>query len=427
MIRIGKWVTAGLALVAVLSACTPPAGNQSPTADTAAVRQQLCQEAVDGVVLAVEAFVEPYNTSYRDASDSASPRAGAPSADTDVQAALQVAQRIVRENECDEKTFIADLDQRLSQVTTRGAVAKAVLRRMAAGMTGRITEKAGRISVAVTDDLAQRVAEAAAGSTLVLPAATFELAEPLVLLDGLSIVGAGRSDTVLATSAEESGIFVLTADLVLLSDLTVRRDTKSIGSGIVAGPSAVLSLSDVVVRGARAGEGNQGGAGIHMSAEGNDASGRGTTLEVTDSQFHDNSWAGVAVGGGHRVSIITSTFRDNDQCGVCFLAGGEGSVSESRFTDNGIGVAVIGDARPAIASNRITGGEVGIQVGETARPKIDRNTIKGAKKAALIYTDKAAGTLGHTTCRDVSYGIILGKDAVPTLIDNDCTLARSGK
>ncbi|MFZ1411477.1 MAG: right-handed parallel beta-helix repeat-containing protein [Micropruina sp.] len=422
---------AGLLTALLLTACSVPAPSPSlsPSIDPELARRAACAGAVQGVVDAVRLFVEPYNVTEPSATPSttASPTASPTPGEVDIQSSLEQAQRTIRANKCDEKDFTTDLEQRLAGVTTRGPVAGAVLRRLSAGMTGQIGEQVGVIEVAPGDDLALVISRAPAGATLMLPAGTVKLSEPLVLLDGVIIVGAGRSATVLTTSAADAGIFVLTADLVSINDLTLRRVGKAIGSGIVTGPQAVLSLSSVRVLGARAGKDNQGGAGVQLSAEGSQAAGRGTTLEVTDSIFENNAWTGIAASGGHRVSIVSSRFSNNKQCGICFLDGSEGSVSGSRFERNGIGVAVIGDATPTIANNRITAGDVGIQISGTARPSIDRNTISGSTRAAVIYTDKAAGTLGHTTCQKVRYGIVLGRSSVPTLIDNTCSLVRGGE
>lgn len=428
MIQTGRALATAAVLVSLLTACSGPVSptSPSPSVDLSAARQAACQAAVDGVVQAVRAFVEPYNSTTASPSASTAPTTPAP-AQADIQAALEAAQRTVRQNSCDQRRFTADLESGLATVTTRGAVASAVLRRLTAGLTGRIPDKPGRLTVDPDADLRKVIAEAPTGSTLALPEGTFKVKESLVLLDGVSIVGEGAKRTRLDVSAAEAGIFVLTPDLVVINDLTMARTKTSLGSGIVTGPSAVLSLSDVVIRGARADKKNQGGAGVHLSGEGREAAGRGTTLEVTDSQFIGNTWAGIATSGGHRVSIVKSTFRDNGQCGLCFLTGSDGSVTDSRFVDNGIGVAIVGDARPTILNNRITGGDVGIQAGEKARPTVERNTIESAARAAVIYTDSAAGTLGHTTCKLVKYGIVLGPKALPTLIDNDCTLSRSQK
>lgn len=429
MIRIARRLAAGLATALLLTSCGAPTPVPMPSVDPLVARQAACAAAVQDVVSAVRLFVEPYNSAEPDSAPSRSPGVSASpeaNSDVDVQAALREAQRVVRANKCDEKAFTNDLEGALAGVATRGPVAAAVLRRLSAGLSGRIPQEPGVIDVAPSQDLATAIAQAAAGATLMLPAGTINLTQPLVLLDGVIMVGAGRSTTVLSTTAPEAGIFVLTADLVSINDLTLSRRGKAVGSGIVAGPQAVLSLSEVRVRGARADRKNQGGAGVHMSAEGAEAAGRGTTLEVTDSVFEDNAWTGIAAGGGHLVSIVGSTFTNNKACGICFLDGGQGSVSRSSLRSNGIGVAVIGGADPAIVGNRFVGGEVGIQISDSAKPNIDDNTITGATRAALIYTDKAAGTLGHTTCRKVRYGIVLSRHAVPTLVDNKCSLARGG-
>lgn len=423
---------AAVALGSLLAACSAPSPPApSPTLDTEAIRLAACARAAEDLISAVRQFVAPYNdpepgsaSASASASPSPSPSPSASPSESSIQPALQTAQETVRANRCDQKRFAADLEAGLAQVATRGAVAAAVLRRLSAGLTGRMPEAAVRRTVSPADDLHTAIAESPAGSTLALDAGTYRLRESLVLLDGVSLVGEGAGRTELFSTAPEAAVLVLTADLVVINDLTLRRSTRAPGSGIVAGPAAVLALSDLTITGARAGQDRQGGAAVHLSAEGDDAAGRGTTLEVTDTTFADNEWAGIAASGGHVVSIVGSTFRDNGQCGVCFLDGGAGSVTRSRFIDNTIGVAVTGDTRPTIAANRIRGGEVGVQANQTVKPVLDRNIISGASKAALIFSDRTAGTIRRTRCAGVPYGLVLGGEAAPTLIDNDCTLAR---
>jgi len=55
---------------------------------------------------------------------------------------------------------------------------------------------------------------------------------------------------------------------------------------------------------------------------------------------------------------------------------------------------------------------------------VDGNRISGASRAAVIVTGSATGTLARTVCSDVPYGLVVSDSAAPTLIDNQCVLAR---
>lgn len=379
------------------------------------------------VVAAVERYVASYETTGASApaSGPSEPSADPEGAAAQLQAALSAANDQLAAG-CPKETFTQQLRQELSGVRANSDVARAVLARLTANLTGGTTTKA-RVLVAAGDDVAAALATAAPGATLVLAAGEFPLAHTLVVLDKITIVGAGRDQTRLVSSAPDAGVLVISPDLVGFQDLTIARDRGVPGSVVLASAATSVALQRVALEGARANADHGGGAGLDLaSASGSAAPGR-TTVELTDVLMRDNAWAGLAVGGGHRVSAVSSTFTGNGQCGACFIGASEGSIESSRFTANAVGVAVVGTSRAVLAGNRISGGNVGIQVADTATPTITGTRISGAKRAALIYTDTAGGVLKGTTCTRVDVGIVLSAKALPSLSDNDCTLARASK
>jgi hypothetical protein len=262
----------------------------------------------------------------------------------------------------------------------------------------------------------------------VLPAGTIDLDATLVLLEGITMRGAGRDATTIRSTASDAAVIVVTASVVRLENLTVELSGGQPASGLVAGPSASVALSGVRMTGAVAGVGGGdvggGGAGVYLSAQGNAGSGRGTTLEITDSVFERNAWAGVAVAGGHRVSIRSTTFARNGEVGLIFLDESSGSVSGSTFTDNKIGLAATGSATPTWLASTVTGGSVGAQMDAAAAPVIDGLTVSGSTSAAVIFGGTSGGSIGGTTCDNVPYGIVISGTAAPTLGKNGCTVAR---
>lgn len=302
----------------------------------------------------------------------------------------------------------------------------AVLRRLTANLTGTVGTDT-TVEVELGDDLSKVVATAAPGATLYLAKGEYRLKDTLVLLDGITLAGRGRQQTRLLSDAAGVSVLVMAASLVGLRDLTVRRNPKAPGTVVTAGSSTTLALEQVRLSGARTDANRQGGAGLDLAGTAGAASPGRTTVEVTDSEFLDNTWAGISVSAGHRVSVATSTFRDNGECGACFLGTAEGSIERSTFSDNGVGVAVVGSSAAVIRGNRFTGGQVGVQVGNTATPTIDGNRISSAKRAAVIFTDTAAGVVRKTRCVKVDVGIVLSAKALPSLMDNACTLARASK
>jgi hypothetical protein len=163
-----------------------------------------------------------------------------------------------------------------------------------------------------------------------------------------------------------------------------------------------------------------------MSGAATDRPSPATTLEVTDSQFDSNAWAGIAVGGGHRASILRASFSSNGQCGACFLDVSTGSVQDSRFTGNLVGLGANGRTRPTWVGNTISGGTVGVQLDGDTTPTIQNLTVTGASRAAVIFSGRSGGAIAGATCASVPYGIVVADTAAPTLGDTSCKVARGG-
>ncbi len=339
--------------------------------------------------------------------------------------ALEAARQAVADG-CPQPEFVALLTTELKTVTAEGPIAQAVLGRLTANLTGTMGTSAS-VTATPADDLREVVATAAAGAIVYLDAGDYALPGPLVLLDSVTLVGEGRDSTRLMSAAPEISVLIMTPDAVGLRQLTLQRDTTVPGSGIVTSAGPTLTLEDVAIAGARAEKGGGGGAGVDLTGGDQAAGPDRTTVEVTRGLFKDNGWAGISVAGGQRVSVIDSEFAKNGECGACFLGPAEGSITDSRFRDNNVGVAAVGSSAPVLRGNRVSGGEVGFQVGGEAKPTIDDNRISKVKRAAVIFTDKAGGVLRKTVCTDVEVGIALSKTALPSLMDNKCTVVRAKK
>lgn len=428
MIR-SRSAVALLALATVLAGCTA-APAPSPTS-TEVARLEACAAAASSIVTAAGDLVAEYELPGLDPSATPAPGvtatpAPAPTSSGDAITDAVTSARATRDElGCDREQFTEDLESGLARIEPETPIAAAVWRRVSASVLGTVEQAARVWELAAGDDLLDVLARAADGSTIELAPET-EVDATLVLLAGITLRGAGRDDTVLRSSAPDAAIMVVTDGLVRLESLTLQLGLGDPSSGIVAGPSASIVLNGVRVTGAATkGEGDSaGGAGVYLSAQGAEGSGRGTTLEITDSLFDGNAWAGLAVTGGHRVSIESSTFRGNAGAGIVFLDQTSGSVGSSTFTDNTVGVAAAGTSTPAIVGSTITGGTVGLQADASAAPAVQKVTISGPSSAAIIFGGESGGSVSDTTCRDVSHGIVVGDGAAPTLGSNDCTLAR---
>ncbi len=327
MIRpLGKQTAAVLVPLLLLAACSgggSPAADPSPSASSSAdatATAAPCADVADGLVAAVQHYVDGYGDRVAGgSSDESSGQGSADQGDTALQNALSQTRDAVARRGCDIATFRTSLGRGLDGVTARGPVAKAVLLRLEVSLTGQQATTAETREAKPGDDLPRLIASLGPGSTVTLAAGTYRLDETEVLLQGVTLRGAGAGKTVLASRAGEAGILVLTDGRVELSRLTLRHDGAKAAAGVIGGPTSSVVLSDVTVSGARGGtSGGTGGAAVLMSGRDGQEAGRGTTLEVTGSRFADNAVSGVLLLGRHRASIRDSTFDTNGQCGVCF-------------------------------------------------------------------------------------------------------------
>lgn len=463
----GVIVTRAVALVAAVAAsvsvaaCSTPtpsagsatAGQSSVPSGTAAANAsggRPCSDAAAALVAAVGRAVASYDTPNAASSpvpaDSAgtvtsaptpsstagtpttTSTAGSPSTDPsgDLDAAASAARAAISRYGCAITTFRSDLETGLKTVPAQSPVAAAVLARLTASLTGQVAQQTTTRSVTPTDDLTTVLAQLAPGSTVLLQPGTYSLSRTLVLLDGVTLRGSGRETTVVRSTAPDAAVVILTAGRVEVSDLRLELDPGVPATGVVAGPQSSLVLSAVTVSGATATKAGLGGAGVQMSGQAGDRPAGVTTLQVTDSSFDHNAWAGIALGGGHRASVLRASFTANGQCGMCFLDASSGSVQDSRFSDDLVGLGANGTASPTWVGNTVTGGTVGVQLDGSATPTIQNLTVTGASRAAVIFSGRATGAIAQATCTSVPYGIVVADTAAPTLGDTTCTVARGG-
>ena len=436
-----------LAVVLVASACSSPTGPSSsattvPGTATPTGSARPCADAAAALVAAVGRAVagfdqpsaatspQPATTAGSSTASATSPTSTATSGSadpsSDLSAAAAAARAAISRYGCPRSTFKADLETGLTAVPTHSPIAAAVLARLTAGLTGQVGQQAETRQLTPADDLAQVLAQVAAGSTLILQAGTYTISQSLVFLEAVTVRGAGRDTTHLKASAPDAAFVVMTSGLVEISDLRVELDPAVPASGIVAAPQSLLKLSTMSVSGATATPASLGGAGVQMSGAATDHASRATTFEVTDSEFDHNAWAGIAVGGGHRASILRASLTSNGQCGVCFLDASTGSVQDSRFTGDTVGLGANGHTRPTLVGNTITGGTVGVQLDGNAAPTIQNLSVTGASRAAVIFSGRSAGAIADATCTAVPYGIVIADTAAPTLGETSCKVARGG-
>jgi hypothetical protein len=392
----------------------------------AATTAPSCALASNNLVGAVQRYVDAYGAPLSSPSRTGSSGPSATPASPNVaelKAAIAAAQQAIRATACDLAHFRRSLESHLSTVTARGPVAKAVLLRLTATITGTAQQAAATITVKPDEDLPRRIADLAPGSTIQLTRGTYRLNTPLAVLDGITVQGAGRKQTVIRTTASDAALLVLTDARVGLTDLTLLHAGSAVADMVVGGPTSLLVVTRARISGA-VGVKSKGGNGVLMSARGGGAGGGATTFESTDAIFDHNAAAGVSLGTGQVASIRQARFASNANCGICFSGDSTGAVRASIFVDNRVGAAALDRAKPALAGDTFDGGLFGIQASGQATPVITGATVSGASRAAIIFADRSAGRVDRSRCKHVPYGIVVAPAALPLLGTNSCMVAK---
>lgn len=428
---------AGVVLLATLLALTGCAGGEDPasapsspapgSASSSASPGTDCDDVRATLVGAVQDYVDLYGPALSKGGPGSGRSVGGD--DQELRTALATAQRSLQQAGCDLGAFREAFVRDLEDVTARGPLARAVLLRLTASLTGTLGQAAETVRLRPGDDLARELSRLAPGSTARLAAGTYRLRAPLVLLSGVTVRGVGRDRTTVTSTAAGSSVLVLTGERTELRDLALRHTGRRQASVLTGGPSSSVVLTSARLAGAR-GSGRASAAGVGsavtMTARDGEDTDRGTTLEVTDTELVDNTASGILLAGAHRASVRGAVFRDNAQCAVCFAGASSGVVRRSTFTDNAVGVAALDESRPGVLRSRFTGGQVAVQASGTAAPVLRGLTVEGTARAAMIFGGRSRGRVDDTTCRRTPYGVVVTPKALPFLGDNRCDVARAG-
>ena len=430
--RLTATVTAAVLVAGLLAGCTgggdrpaTSAGSSSSSSSASAARADRCRQVAPTVLAAIQDYVDAYGTavSGHSASKPVSPAVG----DRRLRTAITDARKQIDNFGCDAADYQSALTDGLGDISVRGPLARAVLLRLKASMSGSSATGAEPVTrdVSPGDDLPTVLSQVAPRSTLRLTGGTYRLPQALVLLQGVTLVGRGSDRTVLRSTAPDTSVLVLTDGRVDLRRLTLRHAGRKPASVLVGGPSSSIALTEVVVSGGRSASSRAGGNGVLMSARGDARASRATTLEVTGSTVTGNDNAGILLTGGHRASVVRTRFGENAQCGICFADASSGAVHRGNFSDNAVGVAALGRSRPAVLDSILSGGQIGAQAAGTAQLVVRRSVFDGASRAGLLFGGRSSGRVAGSTCRDVRFGVVVSADAAPYVTGGDCAVVRS--
>ena len=387
------------------------------------------------------------------------------------QQVTQLTARVGGEG-CDAAVFRTDLTRKLDAVRARGPLGEAVTNTLVANVRDVLEPGTPRhVDVDAGADLGAAVAAAPSGSTLTLAAGRFALEDPLVVLQDLTLRGAGLDETTIVSTAADAVLLQAAPVRLVAADIAFAHRGRKPASVLVlrAGTARLdaVSVSDATARVGRkkasASVPDLAGGGNGIIALGNQA------LVLRDSVVHDNDASGVVASADARPRISETSVSGNGLCGVCFLGGSKGSVTTSTLRDNGIGVIVGNRARPTLHDNTVSGnqragmvtqerarpvvranrftdnGDIGIAVygrsvpdlrGNTvtghsqvgivvntdppARPVVTGNSLSGNTQAGLVFLGRSLGRAVRNQCTGSSPGVVLGGTSRPDVTAESC-------
>jgi len=310
------------------------------------------------------------------------------------------------------------------------------------------------VTVAPDDDIAAVLALLDDGSSIMLEAGTYRLEAPLLIGREITMVGAGRSETILRSSAPDAAVAIFGGGSLRMRDLAVTHVGEQPASVVLAyGGSVDIGAVDI---GGGTGDADRGGtgngillaAGVEPGADGAGAPGDDSEARavqdsvIEDVLVFDNDIAGITVNDDLEPAIVDVDVRDNGLCGICFLGDAAGLVEGSQVTGNQFGVQAGDRSAPIVRDNTITdnevvgvvlvgdstalvednvvrdNGEAGIAIQESAVPRVRSNRI-GDQPFGVTVVGSSVAVVDGNRIDGGDVGVQVGEDATPTLTANE--------
>ncbi len=286
------------------------------------------------------------------------------------------------------------------------------------------------------------LADVSDGSTLLLGAETFTLANSIEIDRDITIAGAGSDATTITAEAKMDRSVLRFRDAsVTLTGVTVAY-TGIEPTNIIEFSSADIEITDVTVQGARFDPNDP-----TFSDSGNGIAVLGTTSGTLESITAIENEIGIGFHDRTSVSISMSTASDNRDHGFGFFDTSSVSASNNTSSTNGItGFAVFNTASPSLVANTASGNEAagfvwfdsgaglardntadanlsnGFELQSTATPNLIANFATNNEADGFRWTDQSAGTAsGNEATDNLSDGFVTVGMATPTLTSNLAT------
>ena len=427
------------AVAMITAACTSDQGAGESTSS--------CMRAAQEIVDRFDAFVEPYAELTPEEFLADPNLAGLDDFQSDV-ATTVVGVATNPNDDCTERDLENEVDLALQDYAGEGLLNQYLVGSVLQGLSVETRD----VVVSPDDDLLAVLPLLGSGSSVTFTEGTFELNGTLLVQTELTIIGAGRGETILNSTSEAAAIAVLGEGQLVMNNITVRH-TGDLPASVLIAFDAPVELVGVGISGALADADGAGGSGIVLTgAAGAEASADAvnggtlaaseTVVTIDDSVVSNNAAAGIAVTSALAPNILNSIISSNAQCGICYFDAGGGKVQSTTFEANQVGIQasdsstaeiaannfadneaagilIDGSANPLISSNTFDGEDiVGIDVQDDAAPTISLNDF-GPHAVAISVRGQSAATVNNNTLDGGDVGILIGGTAAPSVNANE--------
>lgn len=231
----------------------------------------------------------------------------------------------------------------------------------------------------------------AAVSADVVGVATGTYFENVILTEGIQLIGAERTSTIIDGGG--SGTVVIAENASLLMGFTIQHGSASFGAGIVTSGSP--TISDNIIR-----NNTQGGGGAGAAIHGNCSSPTITSNLITentaDTQFLSGAVAFINCSSPY---IANNVIWNNTGRGAINLTLPTGNapmvLNNTIFSNSGAGIKIdsrVNQSAVIIANNILSGNTTGIQ--------IDFGTVEDLP--TLVYNDVFGNSVNYSGMPDIT-------------------------
>jgi parallel beta-helix repeat protein len=285
--------------------------------------------------------------------------------------------------------------------------------------------------------LADALATATAGTTIILGEGAFPQSASLVIRTPVRLVGAGMNLTEITSEAAECTVDVTTEGSFSAQGIAFRHQGEATADVVVI-DAADVGISECLFAGAMQSQ-SRDAAGLRIVGR--------TAGVVSGCVMTANTAEGILVAGTAHVQLKQNSCTGNSVgCGMVFSERASGTAHGNICSENeqfGIlitdeatpsldsnicqgnwfaGIAYIGAASGTATGNLCTANEQhGIMVSGESAPTLESNTCEGNSWCGIAYGGSSSGVAAANQClMNEQYGIYVSGQAAPTLDSNAC-------